>query len=39
VLAGEEEAEAISALAKRFPQARVTLDPNGAWCLMKPSNW
>jgi glucarate dehydratase len=37
VLAGEEEAEAIVALAKRFPQARVTLDPNGAWSLMKPS--
>ena len=33
MLAGEEEAEAISALAKRFPQARVTLDPNGAWSL------
>ena len=33
VLAGEEEAESIVALAKRFPQARVTLDPNGAWRL------
>ncbi|WP_418904019.1 glucarate dehydratase [Phytobacter diazotrophicus] len=33
VLAGEEEAESIVALAKRFPQARVTLDPNGAWSL------
>ena len=33
VLAGFEEAEAISALAKRFPNARVTLDPNGAWLL------
>ncbi|MFT5369466.1 MAG: glucarate dehydratase, partial [Candidatus Latescibacterota bacterium] len=33
VLRGEEEAEAIIALAKRFPQARVTLDPNGAWPL------
>lgn len=30
VLAGEEEAESIVALAKRFPQARITLDPNGA---------
>ncbi len=29
VLAGEE-AESIVALAKRFPQARVTLDPSGA---------
>ncbi|MFI4034460.1 glucarate dehydratase [Klebsiella quasipneumoniae] len=33
VLAGFEEAEAIGALAKRFPNARVTLDPNGAWLL------
>jgi glucarate dehydratase len=33
VLAGEEEAESIIALAKRFPEARVTLDPNGAWSL------
>jgi glucarate dehydratase len=33
VLAGEEEAEAISALAGCFPKARVTLDPNGAWSL------
>ncbi|WP_395456818.1 glucarate dehydratase [Azospirillum melinis] len=33
VLRGEEEIEAVTALAKRFPQARVTLDPNGAWSL------
>ena len=33
VLRGGEEAEAVTALAKRFPQARVTLDPNGAWSL------
>lgn len=33
VLSGEEEVEAIKALAKRFPKARVTLDPNGAWRL------
>ncbi|PWC39362.1 glucarate dehydratase [Azospirillum sp. TSO35-2] len=33
VLAGEEEIEAVTALAKRFPQARITLDPNGAWSL------
>lgn len=25
--------EAILALAKRFPEARITLDPNGAWSL------
>src|SRR5262249_33941993 len=33
VLAGDAEMEAIVALAERFPQARVTLDPNGAWSL------
>jgi len=33
VLAGAEEMEAITALAERFPQARITLDPNGAWSL------
>ena len=33
VLAGEEEIEAVTAIAKRFPKARVTLDPNGAWSL------
>ena len=33
VLAGAEEMKAIEALAKRFPNARITLDPNGAWSL------
>ena len=33
VLRGGEEAEAVTALAKRFPTARITLDPNGAWSL------
>jgi glucarate dehydratase len=33
VLAGEAEMEAVSALAERFPKARITLDPNGAWPL------
>ncbi len=33
VLAGAEEIEAIKALAKRFPEARITLDPNGGWLL------
>jgi glucarate dehydratase len=33
VFAGMEEAEAIHALAEAFPQARITLDPNGAWSL------
>jgi len=33
VFRGEEEIEAIHALAKRFPEARITIDPNGAWSL------
>ena len=33
VLRGEEEIEAVTALHERFPAARVTLDPNGAWLL------
>src|SRR3569833_946613 len=33
VLRGEQELEAVTALAKRFPSARITLDPNGAWSL------
>jgi glucarate dehydratase len=33
VLRGEQEVEAIRALHERFPQARVTLDPNGGWLL------
>jgi hypothetical protein len=33
VLAGEAEVEAVRALHERFPQARVTLDPNGGWLL------
>ncbi len=33
VLRPEEEVEAIRALHERFPQARVTLDPNGGWPL------
>ncbi|MEN9625160.1 glucarate dehydratase [uncultured Limnohabitans sp.] len=33
VLRGEEEVEAIVALHERFPQARITLDPNGGWLL------
>ena len=33
VLRGEEEMEAMTALHERFPQARVTLDPNGGWLL------
>jgi glucarate dehydratase len=33
VLRGEEEIGAVTAIAKRFPDARVTLDPNGGWLL------
>ncbi|MFD3245244.1 enolase C-terminal domain-like protein [Rahnella aquatilis] len=33
VLPGEQEIEAVKALAKRFPDARITVDPNGAWLL------
>ncbi|NCB55952.1 MAG: glucarate dehydratase [Gammaproteobacteria bacterium] len=33
VLAGETEIETVTALAKRFPDARITVDPNGAWSL------
>jgi glucarate dehydratase len=32
-LRAEEEIDAIKALHERFPQARVTLDPNGGWLL------
>ncbi|MFW0754213.1 glucarate dehydratase [Pseudomonas sp. H11T01] len=33
VLSGDEEIQAVTALAERFPDARITLDPNGAWSL------
>ncbi len=33
VLPGEQEIEAVKALKKRFPDARITVDPNGAWLL------
>lgn len=33
VLSGEQEVAAVRALAERFPDARITLDPNGAWLL------
>jgi glucarate dehydratase len=33
VFEGDAEIEAVTALAERFPDARVTLDPNGAWSL------
>jgi glucarate dehydratase len=33
VLRGEQEIETVTALKQRFPHARITLDPNGAWSL------
>ncbi|MGO4783162.1 enolase C-terminal domain-like protein [Cryobacterium sp. W22_MBD10_FK3] len=33
VFAGSEEIKAVKALKARFPDARITLDPNGAWSL------
>jgi len=33
VLRGEDEVAAVTALHERFPEARVTLDPNGGWLL------
>ncbi|AXA91898.1 enolase C-terminal domain-like protein [Massilia sp. YMA4] len=33
VMTGADEMAAVAALKRRFPAARVTLDPNGAWSL------
>lgn len=33
VLSAHEEAKAVRALKERFPDARITLDPNGGWSL------
>ena len=33
VLPGEQEIETVRALKKRFADARITVDPNGAWLL------
>jgi len=33
VYSGAKEMEVVTALARRFPEARITLDPNGAWNL------
>ncbi|PSJ47737.1 glucarate dehydratase [Zobellella endophytica] len=35
VLDGRQEAECIAALYEAFPEARLTLDPNGAWTLQQ----
>jgi glucarate dehydratase len=33
VLSGSEEMQVVEALARRFPKARISIDPNGAWTL------
>ncbi len=33
VLSRDDEVDVVTALARRFPDARVTLDPNGGWLL------
>ena len=33
VLPGDDEVEVIRALVERFPEARITIDPNGGWFL------
>ncbi len=33
VMRGEQEIEAVTAIKRRFPDGRVTLDPNGGWPL------
>jgi glucarate dehydratase len=33
VFAGKEELKAVEALKEAFPEARITLDPNGGWSL------
>ncbi len=33
VFEGEKEMEAVEALASQFPEARINIDPNGAWKL------
>ncbi len=35
VLSADEEMAAIVAMHERFPDARITLDPNGAWSLQE----
>ncbi|MGJ7914480.1 glucarate dehydratase [Massilia sp. LXY-6] len=35
VLSADEEMDAIVAMHERFPDARITLDPNGAWSLQE----
>ena len=39
VFEGPEELKAIRALKERFPDARITIDPNGAWSLADSVEW
>ena len=39
VLEGPAECDCISALAESFPNAGLTLDPNGAWSLKQSIDW
>ncbi|MFC0142031.1 enolase C-terminal domain-like protein [Erwinia mallotivora] len=39
VHAGEVEVETVEALLARFPQARVTVDPNASWSLDEAIHW
>ena len=38
VFEGSREMDTVVALAERFPDARITLDPNGAWSLAEAIN-
>ncbi len=38
VLAGKQEIQAVIALKERFPEARITIDPNGGWLLKDAIN-
>lgn len=38
VLQGEQEIEIVESLANAFPEARITLDPNGGWSLDEAIN-
>ena len=38
VFRGEDEMKAVGALKKEFPEARINIDPNGAWSLEEAVN-
>jgi glucarate dehydratase len=39
VLAGQEECDCMWAMAEAFPEAGLTIDPNGAWSLKQSIDW